>query len=207
MSSVTDGAWHHMRVQKFAGRNAMLMAVRAMEKDLRKLPTRVKAAAYRATQAMVPEVRKRVPVAFGELKDSIHAEDTPRGPRLVADAPHAAVVEYGSRPHMPPLGPILRWVKLRGMQGLTKAGRVASNRTKTGRVAKWQLEPAKAVAGMLAQAVRGGALDIDAPMQVARAIQMKIAKEGTRPQPYMRTSIKDMVRTLDLFVRDELAKG
>lgn len=51
-----------------------------------------------------------VPFAFGELHNSVH----PEGRQLVADAPHAAAVEVGSLPHMPPVEPIEKWCELKG---------------------------------------------------------------------------------------------
>ncbi|MGH7297621.1 MAG: hypothetical protein ACRELB_21970, partial [Polyangiaceae bacterium] len=79
---------------------------------------RLRGAARAAALAGVSVVKRRVPVAHGELREAVHAEDRSHGAAIVVDAPHAAPVETGSRPHMPPLAPLVAWVKLRGAQGL-----------------------------------------------------------------------------------------
>jgi len=56
------------------------------------------------------------PVAFGDLKRSIGAEPTADGAKITIDAPHAAHVEYGTLPHFPPLGPLIRWCQLKGAE-------------------------------------------------------------------------------------------
>jgi hypothetical protein len=72
---------------------------------------RVKHAMYEAALLGAEVVAKKVPVDVGSLKTSIHAIETPDGAELLADAPHAAVVETGTRPHMPPLQPLIDWVR------------------------------------------------------------------------------------------------
>jgi len=51
------------------------------------------------------------PKAFGELKQSFHAEPSGDPRTIVADAPHAAAVEFGARPHMAPFAPLLAWAE------------------------------------------------------------------------------------------------
>jgi hypothetical protein len=50
----------------------------------------------------------------------------------------------------------------------------------------------------------GGALDVDAPLRIARAIQHAIAKHGTKPHWYARSSLAAIRAALDAFVRAEL---
>lgn len=128
-------------------------------------------------------VRKNVPVAFSELRDSVDSDDH----RIFADAPHAAAVEEGSRPHFPPIEPLIAWVKLRGMQGL-RGGKLAGN---TSRPA------AKVVRNMLKQQESGGSLDVDAPRRVAYLIALAISKRGTKPHHYMGDSVPEVVAILD----------
>jgi hypothetical protein len=60
------------------------------------------------------ELKLEIPVAFGELRDSVHPTDKTDGATITIDAPHAAPVEIGSRPHTPPLAPLVEWMRLRG---------------------------------------------------------------------------------------------
>ena len=150
--------------------------------------------------------RETVPEAFGELRKALHVVDTRTGAVIVADAPHAAAVEVGSRPHTPPLAPLVAWVKLRGMHGLSKAGKPISNRTRGGAMRDPNREAARVVAGQLAGMAKSGAIDIDAPTQIARAIQHAISVNGTKPSWYMRRGLPEVRRALDQFVPAELAK-
>jgi hypothetical protein len=139
--------------------------------------------------------REHVPVAFGDLRGSIHAESTKLGAQTIADAPHAAAVEVGSRPHTPPLAPLLAWVKLRGQQGLLPEGRLSKLGGTT------TAAHARSIAGQLRGMERDGALSVDAPERIARVIQQKIAREGTMPHWFARQSLPDIVRTMDRIVR------
>lgn len=153
----------------------------------------------RVQAALVRAVRKgrayivstTLPIAFRELEKSLKVVKLPHGVALRADAPHAAAVETGSRPHWPPLAPLIAWVKLRGKQGLSK-------RRPRGTTSGAQ---AQGIGGMLKAMQKGGALDVDAPEQIARAIQVGIAKHGTKPHWYMRQALPMIDSILDVEVR------
>lgn len=174
-----------------------------IRKDLRGRQKAVGRAVSRTATAGARHVRRNVPVAFGELRNSVSAQD---GHRIVADAPHAAPVETGSRPHWPPLAPLVKWVKLRGMQGLTTPKRQARLPGTT----------TKLHAGTVAGAIKahsvatgysdwsGGATSVSAPEAVARAIQAAIAKHGTKPHWYMRGAIPAVEAILDREIRQGL---
>lgn len=51
----------------------------------------------------------------GTLRQSVSSYPIPKGAELVVSAPHAKWVEYGTRPHMPPLQPLLEWVTRKGL--------------------------------------------------------------------------------------------
>lgn len=121
-------------------------------------------------------------MAHGELRESVHVE----GARIVVDAPHAAAVNNGSRPHMPPLAPLIEWVKLRGMQGLGTDRQLKNSPGNT------TASAARGVAGMLAKHARGGSSDIDAPRKVAMAIAMAIAKRGTKPHHFIERAMPEI---------------
>ncbi len=166
---------------------------RVLAKDMRARQKRVERAVKKSARRGASVVRRNVPVAFSELRDSVHADGT----TIVADAPHAAPVETGSRPHFPPIEPIERWVKLRGMQGL--AG--SSTKRLTGTTSRGA---AGAVAGMIAGMESGGAVSVDAPRQIAFLIARAISQRGTKPHHYMRGSLPAIMKILDHEVRQAL---
>jgi hypothetical protein len=158
------------------------------------------AAVRRAAHEAVGIVKRQVPVAFGELRESVGAKNKEKGAAVVVDAPHAAAVEVGSRPHTPPLEPLEAWVRLRGMQALLsdrERGRLPGTTTKAS---------AERVGAELAKQVKDGASAADAPRRVAFMIQQKIARTGTMPHWYARASLPDVRRVLDACVKDALTR-
>jgi hypothetical protein len=169
---------------------------RHQKERMKKLLRAVRRAAHEA----IGILKRHVPVAFGELRESVDAKNTEKGATVVVDAPHAAAVEVGSRPHTPPLEPLIAWVRLRGMQALLserERGRLPGVTTKAS---------AEHVGVELAKHVKDGASDVDAPKRVAFMIQQKIARTGTMPHWYARASLPDVRRVLDACVRDALAR-
>ena len=51
----------------------------------------------------------------GELKRSIKYQPIEDGAVIFADAPHAPFIEYGTRPHFPPLEPLKEWALRKGL--------------------------------------------------------------------------------------------
>lgn len=163
--------------------------------DLERLKGRVLAATRRAASRSVEIVAGAVPVAFKELADSVHDIPTAEGAIVRADAPHAAAVENGARAHMPPVEPIERWVRLRGMQGLG-GSRLRSARFVAKAIARLGSgKVGRDAAGRFVK--KNTATPIDAPRQIAWAIAMNIKQHGTKPQPYMRVSLPFCVIVLD----------
>lgn len=173
---------------------------RTLKRDLRRLQREADRAVRRTSRKAVRVVVRNIPIAFGELKDSLHAVDLP-GPghiaSTIAEAPHAAAVEVGSRPHLVPLDELVKWVKLRGMQGLSKAGRVRSSRWKATGMGVTTADHARRVARQLKGMRVNGATPIDAPEQIARAIQQAILHSGTKPHWYMAKSLPEIEAVLD----------
>jgi hypothetical protein len=172
---------------------------RLLERDARDRARRVRSAARATSRKAVPVLKKRIPVAFGELRESAHSESTGRGARTVVDAPHAAPVEVGARPHWIPIEPLLAWVKLRAAQGLLtprQIGRLPGTTTQAHAIT---------VAGQLRGMEKDGALDVEAPLRIARAIQAKLAETGTPPHWYARDSLPEIMTILDKEVRPALA--
>lgn len=196
-------------------------AFRAIRRDVEGADRRLRLAVRKtARQTSNYVARETVPRAFGELADSVHAEDVGAGAsNVVADAPHAAAVENGSRPHVVPLDALIAWVELRGLQGLTKSGLVRRGRFPAGSTTR---EHAQSVASQLrgklgrrgaaawrARAALGPLAAREtgtdpATVAIARAIQRAIAKRGTRPHRYMLAAVPEAMRNLDEFVREAL---
>lgn len=153
-------------------------------------------AARRAAQKHAAYLRRNMPVASSELRNSVQVQGT----QVVVDAPHAAAVERGSRPHWPPLEPILEWVKLRGFQGLVSKKQLARLPGTT------TAAHATSISLAIHQHMGMTALSVDAPLKVAKAIQATIAKYGTKPQWYMRNSLPAAHAFLGAAVLDELKK-
>jgi hypothetical protein len=168
---------------------------RLLEQDARKRIRAVRAAVRSTARAAVPLLKQNVPVAFGELRESIHAESTVAGARTIADAPHAAAIELGARPHWIPLEPLLKWVKLRAAQGLLtprQVGRLPGTTTQAAAVS---------MAGAMRAMEKHGAVPVDAAERIARAIQAKLAKTGSPPHWYARNALPVIEAMLDARVR------
>lgn len=67
-------------------------------------------AQYRAALRAVPIVAEATPVDRGITRSAWQAVPVPNGAELRNDSPVAGILELGSRPHRPPLLPILRWL-------------------------------------------------------------------------------------------------
>lgn len=55
------------------------------------------------------------PIATGGMRDSVTYAPTATGVQLYVDSPHAIYMEAGTRPHFPPIAPLVEWVKVKGL--------------------------------------------------------------------------------------------
>jgi hypothetical protein len=174
-------------------------------RDMKKLQSTLKKGVMKTARDAVPIIRDKTPKAFGDLRHSIHSDDD----RTVIDAPHACAVEVGSRPHLVPLKELTKWVKLRGMQGLTKGGRIKTSLANAnhGKIGSTTALHALSVASELKSMERSGSLAIDAAEQIARRIQQKILKSGTHPHWYVRQSLPAIRKVLGENIAKALAKA
>lgn len=163
---------------------------RALKRDMRKLGTKTNAAVKKAAGRGATHIRRTAPKAFGDIADGIEMKLAGRGARIVSTAPHAAAVEVGSRPHFPPIAPIEAWVKLRGMQGLTKTGRISKKRG--------------GVARMIADQGDGESTSLGAARAVAYMIARAISIRGTKPHWYMRNALPRVRELVDQYVTQAL---
>lgn len=72
-------------------------------------------AANRLVGYTVEEIIKGDVVAHGTLKDSVRAHNLADGAFVAIEAPHADAVEHGSRPHWPPIQPLIDWALVKGL--------------------------------------------------------------------------------------------
>jgi hypothetical protein len=73
-------------------------------------------AALRAKSVVVEEIDKALPfpaVDSGRLRNSVKVNAFTR--EITVEAPHAAPINFGTRPFTPPLGPLLTWVVRKGL--------------------------------------------------------------------------------------------
>jgi hypothetical protein len=159
---------------------------RLLKKDLNGVKKKVIRATHTTARRGAKIAARFAPVAFGEIRDGIVDVKLPSGALIVSTAPYSAAVEIGSRPHMPPIAPILRWVKLRGMQGLTSSGRITKKATVGREIAK-----------MIRAEGSRKAVPIDAALSVAWAIAWKIKRDGTKPTWFMRNTFNVVSPMLD----------
>lgn len=127
---------------------------------------------------------RQTPVDQGILKNAWKVIVADGGmPALLNDAPHAGIVERGARPHMPPLEPILEWVK----RHLRSFGiRAPRFKTKMGPLTK------RAMAGSNARFARH-LQDVDEfehdVLAIAEAIRWKIFNHGQAGTFFVRNSL------------------
>jgi len=163
---------------------------RRIRKDMAALERNLDNSIQKAVRSGAKIVESRSPKAFGELRESTSAKLEARGGSIEVSAPHASAVEAGARPHWIPLDQLVKWVKLRGMQGLsTRFGSPAKIGTTT---EMYALSIARQIKGMQ----RKGATPVDAPEQIARAIQHSIANNGVAPTWFVKTSLPELERDL-----------
>ncbi len=152
---------------------------------------------------------KTVPVAFSELRDSIHVAGKGIDISIIADAPHAQAVEIGSRPHMPNIETLTKWVKLRASEGLLALGpRGRPTRAGLRRLSRLSgsttTEHALSIAGQMRAMGHGGAVSVRAPEAIAWAIAIAISRHGTRPHWYARQALPEISKKLDQELRAAL---
>lgn len=168
-----------------------------LAKDIARYQKNIEEGMFEAAQRSVPKVVKNTPKAFGELRNSVHATQGPV--TITVSAPHAAAVEIGSRPHVVPIEELVKWVKLRGMQGLSSQGRVIRSAKSIGasKVGPTTAGHAMTVAAEIRSLRKDRATPIDAPLQIAKRIQAAIAAKGTEPHWYVSKTLPDIEKDLN----------
>jgi len=128
-----------------------------------KRPDAIKRGIASAVLASAEVVARAAPKDLGTLKQSVRGVVQSPGGYVVVDAPHAGIVEMGSRPH---------WTALKNL-------------------IPWCVRHSSPEEGV----------------RFARALQQKIAREGTKPTYFMRKTIPLQRRILKAEVERELHAG
>lgn len=75
-------------------------------------------AALRLERFTVEEIDSAEPypaVDTGLLRRSVDTQFVPDGAIVTVDAPHAPMIEYGTRPFFPPIAPLAEWAMRKGL--------------------------------------------------------------------------------------------
>lgn len=154
--------------------------------ELRGQPERVESAAgdaaFRAAMRSMPRVVKDTPSDTGRARAGWDVRRAEGGADLYNDAPHIGILEAGSRPHWPPLEPILRWVVR--VFGIDAEDNATSRRS---------YEDAEDVS--------------DEAYGIAFAVQAKIARDGTEPHWMVRDNLPRMRKLLKEELEGRLDDG
>lgn len=182
---------------------------REVRQDLRTIRRRVLNATYEAAKLGRILAKDLAPIAFKELSQGIIAFRTKEGAIVRSTAPHSGAVEHGSRPHTPPIEPLIAWVKLRGKQGLSSRKRkFKSTAEHRSRAADLRVAASIRALSDTVTTRRGRAkvvsTPIDAAEQVARAIQFAIAKNGTKPTFFMKQAVPEVERVVHSLIEIDL---
>ena len=140
----------------------------------------VKQATLRAAVDCEREAKMRTPVDFGRLRSSItyRFSDDGYAADVYTDVSYAAYVEYGTRPHMPPLSALVGWAARHGFDASFTPG--------------------------IGPRDQSGYHKGDTYSSAVWALAMHIKKYGTKEHPYMRPAweavkpryYKDLVEAL-----------
>jgi hypothetical protein len=141
-----------------------------------------------------------VPADTGGLKSSIKAVGIRESrSEIIADAPHAGIIEAGARPHLTPLQPLIDWVNrhkssfgLRRPRGGRPGIGAGANERESRRRER--------------QASKYAEYDREV-LQIAAGIRAKIAREGSKPRWWMKKHLPELRRilsaTINRRIKDE----
>ena len=141
----------------------------------------IKTALYRAAMLGEAIVVADTPSDTGGTRDGWFALPTGDGAILSNDSPIAGILELGSRPHWPPLMPILRWVVRKF--GLDLAGGRRSIPDNDVENVPWPT------------------------YQAAKTVQEGIARNGTKPHRMIGDNLHELTRIAKAETDDALGNG
>lgn len=161
----------------------------------------------RGLRLLKTNISKGNVVDTGELRNSCEWDFHTM--QLGVTAPHGAYMEVGTRPHMPPIEPLVEWAKRKFSPNRRKrqTGKKGAGRKKGfgERLSKWAKKklspPQKKGAG--SPRIKKPELTDRQARSIAWRVAMSIKKKGTKPRFYMR----DTVHGLKPLVLPEIRKA
>lgn len=93
---------------------------RAVVRGLRRSAKRLE----RYTVQEIGKAEPRPAVDTGSLRQSVDTTYVEDGAIVTVSAPHAAFMEYGTRPFRPPLNPLIEWAKRKGLASSDEEAKV-----------------------------------------------------------------------------------
>ncbi|HLP69902.1 MAG TPA: hypothetical protein VK181_20505 [Rhizobium sp.] len=170
----------------------------------------VRQAAKRAHAHLVTESHEQIEDTTGDFANSWQVEETPTGAIVYNSAPHALIVEEGSRPHHPRVEPILRWLARKGAKSVSVPGTLTSP-TSTVKSGPWQAGPLRRRLSWsgrwdlsdqgVFQGQSAHAQLLEALRQHAVAIARKIGRNGTKPKRILFMSLPRFRQMLEEEVK------
>lgn len=82
-----------------------------IQRYAREFKPQVKSAVVSGCLRSIPDLVQASPVDTGLYAQSWGVEETENSVQIGNTAPHAPIIEFGARPHTPPIGPLLAWAK------------------------------------------------------------------------------------------------
>jgi len=123
----------------------------------------LRSAAYRLSGIVVEEIDTASPhpaVDRGELRNSVTVRTVEDGATVTVESPHAAPMEYGTRPFRPPLEPIQRWALRKGLARNEEEARQMAFRIQS-KFAKQGIEPRGYFAKAWQEMIRANVVEIE----------------------------------------------
>jgi len=173
---------------------------KVLEKTVKQIQKDTDRGLYRAAQRGRTLLVDRSPTGWsGQFRNAWgKPEAIPNGYEVVNNAPHAMIVEYGSRPHMPPVAPIAMWV----MRVLGPRLKLELKTARDHGAKLWEKGGTFEATGKGEASTKQGAL-VKAAMEIAWLIAWKIKKRGTKAQHVAGGAEPELKR----FVEEELARA
>lgn len=98
---------------------------RALARDVTAFERGLRSALRKTANRGARVIQKEAPVDLGGLRNSITAVHTPATSYIRVSSPITKIILRGSRPHMPPVEPLIGWVTRRGFASGVEAEKLA----------------------------------------------------------------------------------
>lgn len=181
----------------------------------------LRSAGARGVSVVVHEIDHAEPypaVNVGEMRQAARSEPIPEGAELSVGTPQAVWMEYGTRPHMPPLEPLIVWAtrkfvlgggrKRKGAKRARKAaggGGGGKNPPKAGPRLPPKHGPRMNKQARLAAKAKQQADNEAIAYAIAKKVQWKIFHHGTAPRGFFaKAMVKIRTKIAPQEVRREL---